>query len=77
MAETPREFYSPSLRQEKPICPAERGSFCWNCSHLIKGEAMNPAITVWEIKCGSVKDTTFMQGQRKCLFPTAYLHDVN
>ena len=36
-----------------------------------------PAITVWEIKCGSVKDTTFMQGQRQCLFPTAYLHDVN
>jgi hypothetical protein len=44
---------------------------------LIKGEAMNPAITVWEIKCGSVKDTTFMRGQRQCLFPTAYLHDVN
>ena len=38
---------------------------------------MNPAITVWEIKCGSVKDTTFMQGQRQCLFSTAYLQDVN
>ena len=57
--------------------PGRTWLFLLELLSLIKGEAMNPAITVWEIKCGSVKDTTFMQGQRQCLFPTAYLHDVN